>query len=983
MKSLFTFLIALSVATTLFAQTNIPENPRDKNFAKELSYRRYHENDMMQKRLLERKKEYLHKHKKNSSKSNYKGKANEQDSLALVAIYNATDGNNWNDNTNWLTGNVVDWYGITLDSNGRVAEIHLYGTWGDRFNMVGNIPTEIGNLTSLTVLHLSYNQLTDSIPSEIGNLTSLTILDLAHNYLSGSILAEIGNLTNLGILDLASNYLSGSIPAEIGNLTSLTKLNLYGNELTGSIPDEIGNLTNLDILDLFANYLSGNIPAQIGNLTSLEYLYLQDNQLNGSIPAQIGNLTNLKYLHLNDNQLNGSIPAETGNLTNLFDLELYRNQLSGNIPDEIGNLINLKILDLSSNYLSGNIPATMGNLTNLRWLFIENNQLSGSIPAEMGNLTNLDHLILNRNQLSGSIPTEIGKLTSLGGLVLSNNQLSGSIPIEIGNLMYLSSLQLDSNQLSSNIPAEIGNLMYLSNLQLNDNQLSGCIPVEFGNLANLRKLSLNNNQLAGNIPSEMGNLRSLTRLILDKNQLSGIIPAEMGNLKKLERFELNHNQLTGSIPTEIGNLKNLKQLELNHNQLSGSIPAEIGSLTNLEYLYLANNQLSGSIPVEIGNLTSIELLHLNDNQFYGLPDLSTITNMYRLEIFNNKFTFEDIEPNVNVAIFFNYSPQAKVGSVEHYTPNSGDNLILEVTVGGTANTYQWYKNDTTILDATDSIYTITNYNSTNDAGVYMCKINNTIAAELTLESRNIYVGIDVTTFDISASVNPESWGTFSGDGAHNDGATAELTATSNTGYDFENWTEDGKIVSVNSIYSFIVDSSRTLVANFDNTFDIIASVNPTEYGTVNGAGLYEYGATAELTATPETGYRFVNWTEDGSEVSFDLTYSFTVTEDRTLVANFEDPTSISELESNVSFIVYPNPAKDIVNIQLNNIEFNNNLNVQLNLFDSLGRKLEVSTDLINSSIIQIDVSDKPAGIYYLQIIIDNKLFKAVKFIVSK
>lgn len=59
-------------------------------------------------------------------------------------------------------------------------------------------------------------------------------------------------------------------------------------------------------------------------------------------------------------------------------------------------------------------------------------------------------------------------------------------------------------------------------------------------------------------------------------------------------------------------------------------------------------------------------------------------------------------------------------------------------------------------------------------------------------------------------------------------------------------------------------------------------------GTVDGnAGTYENGATATLTAKPNTGYKFVSWTKEGTVVSTDATYTFTVTEDVTLVANFE------------------------------------------------------------------------------------------------
>ena len=71
-------------------------------------------------------------------------------------------------------------------------------------------------------------------------------------------------------------------------------------------------------------------------------------------------------------------------------------------------------------------------------------------------------------------------------------------------------------------------------------------------------------------------------------------------------------------------------------------------------------------------------------------------------------------------------------------------------------------------------------------------------------------------------------------------------------------------------------------------FTIAATVNPTDAGTVTGAGTYEEGETCTLTATANEGYTFINWTENGEEVSTEMTYSFNVTADRTLVANFEE-----------------------------------------------------------------------------------------------
>ena len=68
---------------------------------------------------------------------------------------------------------------------------------------------------------------------------------------------------------------------------------------------------------------------------------------------------------------------------------------------------------------------------------------------------------------------------------------------------------------------------------------------------------------------------------------------------------------------------------------------------------------------------------------------------------------------------------------------------------------------------------------------------------------------------------------------------------------------------------------------------ISVSANPAEGGTVTGAGTYDGGTKIELYATPNNGYQFVGWTENGSKVYTNAVYSFTVDDDRTLVAEFE------------------------------------------------------------------------------------------------
>ena len=228
--------------------------------------------------------------------------------------------------------------------DGRIINLNCHWYSNDYWNncgISGMIPSVIENLTNLTHLYLSYNQIKGEIPSEMGNLTNLRWLDLMYNELTGEIPPEIGNLTNLTELRLYSNQLTGEIPSEIGNLTNLTRLWLRSNQLIGEIPSEIGNLTNLIELTINLNQLTGEIPSDIGSLTNLTRLWLSSNQLTGEIPSEIGNLTNLNYLSLNSNKLTGEIPSDIGNLTNLDILSLNNNQLTGNIPESICDLTNL------------------------------------------------------------------------------------------------------------------------------------------------------------------------------------------------------------------------------------------------------------------------------------------------------------------------------------------------------------------------------------------------------------------------------------------------------------------------------------------------------------------------------------------------------------------------------------------------------------------------------------------------------------------
>lgn len=807
---------------------------------------------------------------------------------ALIALYDATNGEGWANKTSWKTDADVEfWYGVTV-ANGHVTELDLAGN-----QLMGSIPSSIGNLTSLLKLDLCLNRLSGTIPTTIGNLTSLTSLDLTGNELSGTIPDEIGALSALTSLYMGRNHLSGSIPSSLGGLSNIEFLELYVNNLSGIIPAELGNLTLLKALDLSNNLLTGAVPASFAQLSNMYVLFLENNKL--TEVCDLSSLTNLSGIYIHNNLLGfsalaaakvtvtaelsfGYTPQRNPRLTSAASggsLTLTMPEaMTGNvyrwfngdteIPGQTGQSLTIPATQVGAYYCKATNPA-FPELTLCSAAEDVGGTISHGIATDeyavlrkLYESTNGPEWFRNSGWNTDE-PVANWRDVQVDGvhvtaLLLSYNNLTGVIPAEVGSLTKLKSFILTGNNLTGTIPSEMGNLAELTYLNLRENRMSGAIPQSIGNLTNLKNLDLRINELSGSIPSALGNLTQLQSLYLNNNQLTGAIPSSLGNLTLLKNLYLGSNRLSGTVPSSFGNIASLNDLRMENNLLSGSLPAEMGTLGNLTKIYLHKNNLSGlcSLPIDA----------------YG--DLS-----------ENYLDYDDLTTSGIGSKYYCYNQGQVVLSRANST------LTIPGHVEG--NVYTWYKNNV------GNGQVLPTFTATEN-GSYYCKITNPSFPSLPLlNTTEEIVTVGVATYTLTA--NAKNKGTIAVDGgaytaplALTTGTAVKVVATPNPGYLFVGW--GGSVNATTAEVTITMDASKLLVAKFipipSRTLFVVrqGSGSVTVDGEAYTAPLsYIEGTATHLKATPAAGYLFKEW--KGASTSTSAEVDVTLDVSKTMVAIFE------------------------------------------------------------------------------------------------
>ncbi|XP_073283173.1 receptor-like protein EIX2 [Primulina huaijiensis] len=324
--------------------------------------------------------------------------------------------------------------------------IELFDLSNNRFR--GLIPNNISDvMPDLIFLSFSNNQLTGQLPADIGNMASLSVIDLSRNSLMGTIPSSIGNCSYLKVLDLRNNNLSGTIPDSLGQLNQLQSLHIGDNLISGRLPSSLKNLSRLETLDLRENTIKGDLPTWLGeSFSSLRILSLRSNAFSGKMIIEFSNLSSLQILDLAENNLTGRIPTRFADLKAMAQEQMTNQYLLygkyRGLYYEESSFVNLKnqflkftktlslvtAIDLSGNNLSGDFPVGLTALRNLVVLNLSGNHITGQIPENISMLRQLASLDLSSNDLFGVIPPSMASLSFLSYLNLSNNNLSGKIP---------------------------------------------------------------------------------------------------------------------------------------------------------------------------------------------------------------------------------------------------------------------------------------------------------------------------------------------------------------------------------------------------------------------------------------------------------------------------------------------------------------------------------------------------------------------------
>ena len=734
---------------------------------------------------------------------------------------------------------------------------------------------------------------------EIARVTSINCSGDYKNRGRISSLQGIEFFTALTSLDCSYNQVTS---LDVITNTALTYLNCVGNKLTYLDVSKNTALINL--------YCSSNqlTALDVSKNTSLNRLYCEENQLTS---LDVSNNTAMMELYCNSNQLSSLDMSQNTGLTNL---SCYSNQLTSL---DVSQNLNLTYLNCYSNQLTS---LDVSKNTALKELYCTSNQLTS---LDVSTNTALTTLSCGGNQLTS---LDVSTNTALTALHCESNQLTS---LDVSKNTALGVLYCESNQLTS---LDVSKITYLRLLYCYSNQLLN--------------LDLSNNTYLTNVNDYFNRISPQSKSLVAVGINSGIaIPVPIDfNFTKVSNLKLNGTSVNGSVTT-VGGLKylvfaqtgtaqsvidgkNLTYTYSTGNSLSDAASMDVTvmlSYTATTYSLSIQSGAGGSVSYDGTTITNTTrsftvaegtsaTITISPNSGYRLSRLTVNGTNVTSSVSNNKYTINNITTNTSVVVAFEQIPvttyslsiQSGAGGSVSYDGTTVTNKTQSFTVAeGTSATITISPNSGYRL----SRLTVNGTNVTSSVSNNQYTISN-ITANTTVVAT--FEQIPATTY--SLSIQSGAGGSVSYDGTTvtnttrsftvNEGTSATITITPNTGYKLSKLTVNGtnvtSSVSNNKYTINSISANMTVVVTFVQitytlsvqatgngtvTYNSTATKNNTNSFTVN------HGSSATLTISADNGYRLaslkVNGTNVTSSVSNNQYTISSITANTTVVASFE------------------------------------------------------------------------------------------------
>ena len=785
---------------------------------------------------------------------------------------------------------------VIPDYNGNVSSYNSIDSNGD-----GEI--QVSEAEAIKWLDISTSNSTNITGIEA--FINLEFLDCNYNYMNS---LNVQGLVNLKYLDCGQNNLT---TLNVQGLTNLVNLYCYNNRLTSL---NIQGLTNLVNLYCNNNQITSLNIQGLSNLDSLSCGY---NQL---VSLDIHELINLKYLNCNNNLLN---LINLQDCSNLLHLNTQFNQLASL---NLQGLTTLQELRCYGNQLTS---LNLQDLSNLRIIQCENNQISF---LDLQGFNHLLHLSCNDNQIiflnlegsinlnylecSNNLLTDLNLTDSslLNTLNCANNQLI-SLWIKNGvvqNYLYFNNnpnlqyICCDENEL-----VRIQNLITLNNQNCHVNSYCTFTPGgKFYEITGNTKLDSNNN---GCDVSDI-NYSNLNFSITDGTTTGSLIANQTGNYY---------------IPVSAGNhtitpiLENPTYFNISPTNFTVNFPTQASPFTQ-DFCVTANGVkhdvevvLIPTVPARPGFDATYKLVYRNkgnqiENGSISLTfddtrlDYVTANPIYNYVVVNNfTWNYSNLQPfeSREITLVLNVNSPMEAPAV-----NNGDQIDFLAQITPFTNDEVQYDNISTLkqivlgsFDPNDKTCIEGTTITPSEVGKYVhyiIRFENTG----TFPAENIVVKdmIDLTKFDITTLVPLKSSHDFF---TRISGNKVEFIFE-NINLDFNDATNDGYVV-------FKIKTLPTLVLG--DTF-------------INDANIY-----------------------------FDYNFPITTNTYTTTVAALSN----QDFDFGTYFTLYPNPAKEVLNIQ---VKQNAAIN-SVEIYNQLGQIVMATTNAINS----VDVANLASGTYFVKV----------------